>query len=161
MRHNSVRARGLIIRSAVSLLVTLCFTGAALAQSTNSGEIRGTVTDATGALVPGVKVKVLNADTGVSNEYATNDAGLYDTVSILPGNYSVTFIKDGFEELTVGDVVLEVGAPQTVNARRRRPDGLLPHHAISQQSDTAGRHGSGRARGAEVFPRPEWPERVG
>ena len=98
-------------------LVTLCLTGAALAQSTNSGDIRGIVTDPTGAVVPGVKVTVLNVDTGVSHEYTTNGAGLYDTVSILPGNYSVTFVKEGFKELTVGGVVLQVGAPQTVDGR--------------------------------------------
>ncbi len=99
------------------LLVTLCFTSAALAQSTNSGDIRGIVTDPSGAVIPGVKVTVLNVDTGVSKEYTTNDAGLYDTVSILPGNYSVTFVREGFKELTVDSIVLEVGAPQTVNGR--------------------------------------------
>jgi len=117
MRRTILRAHRLIPRSAAFLLVTLCLTGVALAQSTNSGDIRGTVTDPSGAVVPGVKVTVLNVDTGVSNEYTTNGAGLYDTVSILPGNYSVTFIKAGFEELLVGGVVLEVGAPQTVNGR--------------------------------------------
>jgi hypothetical protein len=118
MRHTSLmRAHGLIVRSAAFLLVTLCLAGVAVAQSTNSGNIRGLVTDPYGAVVPGVKVTVLNVDTGVSNEYTTNGSGLYDTVSILPGNYSVTFVKEGFKELTVGRVVLQVGDPQTVNGR--------------------------------------------
>jgi len=112
IRHIRVRARGPIVRSAVFLLLTLCLSGVALAQSSNSGDIRGIVTDPSGAVIPGVKVTVLNVDTGVANEYTTNDAGLYDTVSILPGNYSVTFVKTGFKELTVSGVVLEVGAPR-------------------------------------------------
>ena len=43
-----------------------------LAQSTNSGDIRGTVTDASGALIPDVTVTVLDVNTGVSKDYVTN-----------------------------------------------------------------------------------------
>jgi hypothetical protein len=56
---------------------------AGYAQSTNAGDIRGTVTDPTGALIPGVTVTVLNIDTGVSKDFVTNDSGLYDTSSIV------------------------------------------------------------------------------
>src|SRR6266481_904251 len=77
----------------------LCFAVLGLAQSTNSGDIRGTVTDASGAVVPGAKITILNVDTGVQKEYLTNAAGLYDTVSILPGRYKATFFKEGFSTL--------------------------------------------------------------
>jgi len=117
MRYNSLRAHGLIVRSAVFLLVTLCLAGAAWAQGTNSGDIRGTVTDPKGAVVPGVKVTVLDVNTGVALEFTTNNAGLYDTVSILPGNYTVTFTKAGFDEYKVDGIVLQAGDPQTVNGR--------------------------------------------
>src|SRR5271154_3862237 len=70
--------------------------GNAHAQATNSGDIRGTVTDSTGALLPGVTVIVTNNDTGVTTTYTTNGSGLYDTSSIVVGNYRVTFAKDGF-----------------------------------------------------------------
>lgn len=80
-----------------------------LAQSTNSGDIRGTVTDTSGALVPGVTVTVTNVDTGVTHVFTTNDAGLYDTNSIVTGSYSVTFSKDGFSKLVRGPVSVEVG----------------------------------------------------
>lgn len=99
------------------LFATLCLASVAAAQNTNSGEIRGTVTDPTGAVIPGAKVTVLNVDTGVSLEYATNGDGVYTTVSILPGNYSVTFTKAGFKELKVGGIVLQVGAAQAVNGQ--------------------------------------------
>ena len=70
--------------------LSLCFLAAiaspAFTQSTNSGDIRGTVTDTSGALVPGVSVTVLNLDTGAKKDLVTNDDGLYDTASILPGN---------------------------------------------------------------------------
>ena len=73
------------------LCFLLCASGVAIAQNTNSGDIRGTVTDSSGALLPGVTITVLNVDTGVSKDYTTDSAGLYDTSSIVAGNYKLTF----------------------------------------------------------------------
>ena len=87
-----------------------------LAQSTNSGDIRGVVTDATGAVIPGVTVTVLNVQTGVSKDFPTNQDGLYDTSSIVPGDYKLTFRTNGFEELVRGPITLQVGLT-TVNAQ--------------------------------------------
>src|SRR5246500_3537926 len=78
-------------------------------QSTGSGDIRGTVTDTSGALIPGVSVIVLNVDTGVSKVFTTNDAGLYDTNAIVTGSYTVTFTKGGFEKIVRGPVTVQVG----------------------------------------------------
>jgi hypothetical protein len=100
----------------VSALVLVFGSGACFAQSTNSGDIRGTVTDPTGALIPGVTITVLNVDTGVSKDYPTNQDGLYDTSSIVTGRYQLTFAKEGFEELVRGPISLEVGFT-TVNAQ--------------------------------------------
>src|SRR5580698_4189752 len=79
------------------------------AQNSNSGDIRGTVTDSSGAVVPGVNVTVANNDTGVISKYVTNGDGLYDTNSILPGSYTVTFSKGGFETTKRGPIALQVG----------------------------------------------------
>ena len=98
------------------LLMFVFGSGACLAQSTNAGDIRGSVTDASGALIPGVKVTVLNVDTGVANEYTTNNSGLYDTNSIIPGHYQITFTRDGFDVLVRGPITLEVGFT-TVNGQ--------------------------------------------
>ena len=87
------------------------FSGAriALSQSANAGDIRGTATDASGALMPGVTVKVLNTDTAVSKTLTTNQDGVYDTSSIVTGHYSVTFSKEGFEQFTRSSIQLQVG----------------------------------------------------
>jgi Carboxypeptidase regulatory-like domain len=85
------------------------------AQSTNSGDIRGTVTDSTGALVPDVTVTVLNINTGVTKDYQTNRDGVYDTSSIVAGRYTVTFTKPGFEKYVRGPITVEVGVT-AVNA---------------------------------------------
>src|ERR1700743_1116540 len=94
----------------------VCMVGVSYAQSTNSGDIRGSVTDSSGALVPGVTVTVLNVDTGVSKDFVTNDSGLYDTSSIVAGNYKVTFKSSGFETVIRGPITVEVGFT-TVNGQ--------------------------------------------
>jgi hypothetical protein len=86
-----------------ALLACLYSSGGALfAQNSNSGDIRGTVTDTTGAVIPGVKVDVWDVDKGVVKTYVTNGAGLYDTGSITPDHYLLTFTKMGFGTLVRG-----------------------------------------------------------
>ena len=89
--------------------ILLCIAFAAFAQSTNSADLRGTVTDSTGAVIPGVKVTILNIETGVVMELTTNESGIYDSVSIRPGKYRVTFNKEGFGKLVRDGVTLDVG----------------------------------------------------
>lgn len=107
-----------LISGTILLLSVVLLSGAVtcLAQSMNAGDIRGSVTDASGALIPGVTVTVLNVDTGVSKVVTTNDAGLYDTNSIVTGSYTLTFTKNGFEKLLRGPVSIEVGFT-TVNGQ--------------------------------------------
>jgi hypothetical protein len=100
------------MRTALRLAIAICLLAFAanlsFAQSTNSGEIRGTVTDSTGAVVAGATVTLVNVDTGETKDFVTNDNGIYDTVSTRPGNYTLTFGKQGFKKSTYGPVVLQV-----------------------------------------------------
>jgi hypothetical protein len=82
---------------------------ASFAQAVSSGDIRGTVSDTSGALVPGVTVSVLNVETGVSKDFVSNQDGLYDTSTILIGHYTLTFKKSGFETFVRGPVTVDVG----------------------------------------------------
>jgi Carboxypeptidase regulatory-like domain/TonB dependent receptor len=90
-------------------LLLILGSGACFGQSTNAGDIRGSVTDPSGALIPDVTVTVMNVDTGVSKDLTTNQSGLYDTDSIVAGRYTVSFKKDGFEKLVRGPVTVQVG----------------------------------------------------
>jgi hypothetical protein len=90
--------------------------GAVFAQSMNAGDIRGIVTDATGAAMPGVAVTVLNKNTGVAKDLITNQDGLYDTSSIVTGSYEITFSKAGFSKLVRSNITIDVGN-FTVNAQ--------------------------------------------
>ena len=90
--------------------------GAAFGQATNAGDISGTVTDTTGAAIPGATITVVNIATGVSGSYTSNAAGVYDTGSIVAGNYKITFSKDGFTTLVHSSVTVNVG-PLQLNAQ--------------------------------------------
>jgi hypothetical protein len=90
-------------------LFLLCFGSLGFGQSTNAGDIRGSVTDPSGALIQGVTITVVNVATGVAKDFTTNDSGLYDTNSIVTGSYTLTFKKDGFEKLVRGPVTVQVG----------------------------------------------------
>jgi hypothetical protein len=94
---SNFRAR--VFKASFALVLSLGLASFGFAQNSNSGEIRGVVTDPSGATVPGVTVTILNTQTGVSKDLTTNSAGVYDAVSIIPGNYQVTFNKEGFSKL--------------------------------------------------------------
>ncbi len=101
--------------AALLCVASLLLPSAAFSQATNSGDIRGVVTDPTGAVIPGVTVTVVNVNTGVTKVLETNGDGLYDTSSIVVGTYSVTFERTGFGKFSRSSITLPVGT-STVNA---------------------------------------------
>ena len=105
-----------IFRMVAIAVIGIVGAASAVAQATNSGDIRGTVTDSTGALLPGVTVTITNNATGVTKVLTTNSDGLYDTSSIVVGNYRLVFEHEGFEKFERSNVNLEVGT-STVNAQ--------------------------------------------
>jgi hypothetical protein len=87
----------------------------AVAQSTNSTDVRGIVADQTGAVLPGVKVTFTDLDKGVVRTITTDAAGLYDTGPITPDHYMFDFEAAGFNKFQRGPLTLTVGTI-TVNA---------------------------------------------
>ena len=63
-----------------------------------TGAIGGRVTDQTSAIVPGATILVRNLATGLQHSAATNHAGLYQFVALMPGTYSVTATGTGFRD---------------------------------------------------------------
>jgi hypothetical protein len=99
-----------------SLAIAALMTGVfSYAQSTNSGDLTGTVTDATGAVIPGVTVTVKDVTKDVTHTYMTNSAGVYDTGAIVADDYLVTFSMKGFKTFVRGPITLQVGTT-TLNA---------------------------------------------
>ena len=91
-----------------SLLVLAAFApAAALAQET-TGTIIGTVTDQSGAVLPGVTVTARHRETGLNKEMTTAEDGGF-TLSYLPvGIYDVTFTLSGFKTFSAKAIELHV-----------------------------------------------------
>ena len=91
------------------LIVFLLCTSAALAQFSSS--IEGSVTDSTGAIVPGAKVVLTGTNTGITSAAESNSAGFYKFPSLGPGSYKVTVTVQGFAPVTEENI--ELSAMQT------------------------------------------------
>jgi hypothetical protein len=93
-------------------VVSLLFSVTAIplsAQNANAGDIRGVVTDPTGAVIPGAIVTVLDKDKGVTTTYTTDGSGLFDTGPIVTDSYQVTIAKEGFISFVRSQITLQVG----------------------------------------------------
>jgi outer membrane receptor protein involved in Fe transport len=77
--------------------------------------LSGTVTDPSGAVVPGASVSVKNTATSVTRNVATDSAGFYSVPNLLPGKYDVTGSGTGFSTLVQAGIVLGVGDSQILN----------------------------------------------
>ena len=101
-------------RVVATVVAVLLLAGAARAQ-TATGQILGTVKDATGGIMPKVKVVVTNTQTGLTRETATGDNGTY-VVPLLPaGVYVVTAEQTGFKLAVLSDIQLNVDKVQRVD----------------------------------------------
>ena len=87
------------------------------AQSIISGDVTGTITDPTGASIPGATVTLTNVNTNVSQTAATNDVGSYRFAFIPPGSYKVDVKAGGFQPQRTPNVVVSAGQPTTVNVQ--------------------------------------------
>ncbi|HEV2388296.1 MAG TPA: TonB-dependent receptor [Candidatus Acidoferrales bacterium] len=100
------------------LFFVLGVASSALAQNVvSTGAISGQVTDPTGAVVPGVAVKLTNVSTGVERVATTNSAGLYRFPVLEVGTYTIEFSKAGFQTVKIENAVVQVGQATAGNAQ--------------------------------------------
>ncbi len=81
-----------------------------LAAQTPQASVSGIVTDATGAVLPGVRVTARNLATGQQTVVATNHRGLYVLAAMPVGEYSIEAEKSGFKKHLRGGVTLTTSA---------------------------------------------------
>ena len=86
---------------ASALTVCLLFATVLFAQEGINASLSGTVSDPTGALIPGVEVTAKNTGTGVAATAITNETGTYRFPSLQPGSYETTAVLTGFSTQTV------------------------------------------------------------
>lgn len=96
------------------LLASAC---SALAQAGGTGSIEGTVTDPSGAAVPGASVAATDNATHIVTARETTDAGFFVLPLLQPGEYTVTVKKDGFQTITQDHVIVDALAVVALNPK--------------------------------------------
>src|SRR5580698_8430625 len=95
------------MRAVLCTALVAVVTVAAGAQ-TVTGSIRGLVTDASGAVVPGSEITAINVNTGVQTKTTTDKTGNYNIQTLSVGSYKVTAARPGFKTTSVGPISLEI-----------------------------------------------------
>src|SRR5260370_25002534 len=81
---------------------------AGLGAQTTTGEITGTVTDSTGAVVPGATITVTDLTTNTRRSVQTNASGVYSLPALPPGTYSLRTEMQSFEAQVRNNITLQV-----------------------------------------------------
>jgi hypothetical protein len=100
--------------AAAAMMLCLGLSTQALAQSSNA-TLGGTVSDATGALMPGVTITGTNTQTGIISTGITNETGAYQFAALQPGIYKVSAELPGFRTQTYNDVMLGISQQVRLN----------------------------------------------
>src|SRR5579862_4491393 len=135
------------LQNARKFVICLMLMALPLAAQTGLGVIRGTVQDASKAVIPNAKVTLTNTATGVAHDAQTNTAGIYYFGSVPNGPYSVVVEAQGFKkwegtltldagQTAVVDPALEVGSLQSaVEVTGAAPDIATEGGQVSDVKD--------------------------
>ena len=80
-----------------------------------TAQVNGRVTDAGGAVVPGVEITTRNTSTGAERRTITNGVGLYSIPLLQPGAYEIRAKLAGFKPILQSGVQLDVDQRQELN----------------------------------------------
>ena len=97
------------LRALVVVLALALFSVCGFAQTTD-GSVYGTVTDPSGASIPGAKVVIKDVHTGVTESGVSNDKGDYLFPTVLPGDYTVSVTAAGFKAQTQTGVTVQANS---------------------------------------------------
>src|ERR1700722_9740968 len=122
--HNQPKARSCAFRFDLTpvrrIVIALLLTVAGLACNLMQAQefratLSGTVTDSTGAVVPGATVVVKETQTGAINRTLSDSSGQYVVPFLSPGDYSITASGPGFQTVTRAGITLQSQEHPIVN----------------------------------------------
>jgi hypothetical protein len=102
-----------------TVLLTCLDARMTLAQAANTGTVVGSVTDQSGAVIPGANITLSDVTTKVARTTVSNGTGQYVFIDVPPGKYNITAGRSGFEVTKVTSQVVQVGEQSTVNIKLR------------------------------------------
>jgi len=109
-----MNTRIIATRLLLVLAVLVLLTPAVYGQAMDSNLV-GTVTDASGAAVPGANITALNRATGVKSTTVTNANGEYRLNNLPVGHYDITAAAKGFTSAATADVALDLNHTASIN----------------------------------------------
>jgi hypothetical protein len=95
------------------LLTLALFVSLPVFAQVTGGTLSGTVSDPSGASIPGAQLTIKNVATGVERTLTTNDHGFYTAVNLLAGSYQVTISAKDFDTEIKSGITMYVGGQQT------------------------------------------------
>jgi hypothetical protein len=107
--------RSIACVAALTVVVLLSGASQVLAAQAGSSAVTGTITDETGAALPGVVVTITHDESGVRRSSTTGNDGRYLATAMRPGRYTVVAELASFANATRPGVTLTVGSTATVN----------------------------------------------
>ena len=105
-----LRIKSLRFVLAIAIVIVSLSTGA---QAQFGASLRGTVTDSTGAVIPGTTITLIEKGTNGTKKSVSDGNGIYTFNALAPGDYRVVAERDGFQKKEVAQVVL---IPEQPNA---------------------------------------------
>src|SRR6058998_1877994 len=110
-----VFCNGSLLMQTLKLCISVfVFSALAFAQIT-TGTISGTVTDSTGAVVPGVNVTLKSVEKGITRTVRTDEGGRYRAPELALGSYEISVEAGGFESVVRSGITLTVGREAVVD----------------------------------------------
>ena len=134
------------------LVLALCFVPALFAQ-TDTGSVRGTVTDDQARAISGAQVTITSADTGYSRSVNTDSDGNYVFQSVPTGRYSLKVAAtQGFRTFEEKNILLHVNDNLTVDARLKvgAASEVVEVEATGNQVELTSAELSGTIEGAQI-----------
>ena len=122
----------------ITLTIALLLAQNALGQASYTAQVRGNVTDQTGAVVVNALVTITNDGTNVSTSVHTDDHGLYLLTGLRPSTYTIKVEAAGFRSAESRNVVLAVDQQSTLNFSLK--PGRLQYHGGRDHSASPARY---------------------
>src|SRR3989442_97483 len=97
------------------MIVVLATTAGLYSQNVNVAQLTGAVKDQSGAVLPGVEVKVTQTDTGLTRDAVSDETGSYSLPNLPVGPYRLEAALTGFRTYVQTGIILQVGSNPTVN----------------------------------------------
>ncbi len=105
LHRNRLQSSLIVAMSILPVAGSLTVLPARAQVTPTSGAIQGTVTDTSGAAIPGAEVTIIDTNTNSTRKVTTDGAGYYTSGSLVPGSYQVAIVATGFQQLKATTIV--------------------------------------------------------